>query len=78
MGKEGLIYLAQNKETGQIYVGQTVDFRVRLNHHRGGHAPSYFDRALKKHGEGKFRTCGLGTSKDRPGKKCYRRPGCLT
>jgi group I intron endonuclease len=44
----GLIYIARHKESGRVYVGQTVRFEVRLKEHL--RSPSYFGNVMRKYG----------------------------
>jgi group I intron endonuclease len=48
MRQSGLIYIARHKESGKVYVGQTVDFKTRLRTHL--RSPLHFGCALRKYG----------------------------
>ena len=52
MAGTGVIYIATNLETGRQYVGQTSNFRKRLQEHlsRNIRGKSYFENALRNHG----------------------------
>lgn len=53
------IYAIRHVESGRVYVGQTVNLRLRRNHHRaqanaGKHCNPKLQRAWAKHGEAAF------------------------
>lgn len=49
------IYSITNKETGQKYIGQSINIHRRFEQHKYNNKPiSYIDRAIKKHGSDKF------------------------
>lgn len=53
------IYAIRHVESGRVYVGQTVNLRLRRNHHRaqansGKHCNTKLQRAWAKHGEAAF------------------------
>jgi len=57
--KGGGIYSITHRESGRVYVGQTVSFRLRWNGHRvqanaGKHCNPHLQRAWSKHGEHAF------------------------
>ncbi len=45
----GMIYKLTNLKNGKIYVGQTIQFEKRMNHHRHSKQPGV-DAAIKKYG----------------------------
>ena len=45
----GVIYKLTNLKNGKIYVGQTVQFKKRMNHHRHSKQPGV-DAAIRKYG----------------------------
>ena len=49
-----IIYRVEHKETGKIYIGQTIhSMERRINHHFYKN-DTYFDRALQKYGRDAF------------------------
>lgn len=49
------IYSITNKETGKMYIGQSIDIERRFrNHIISGSPKSYIDRSIKKHGKESF------------------------
>jgi group I intron endonuclease len=56
--KVGYIYIAVNRINGKIYVGQTVNIRKRLIHHKCNGNKNYFqslfDKAIVKYGSDQF------------------------
>lgn len=56
----GDIYEIRNLETGNVYIGQTIDFKMRWSVHRGylrsgNHCNRHLQNAWNKYGENKFR-----------------------
>lgn len=50
------IYSITNKETGQKYIGQSINIERRFEQHKYNNKPvTYIDRAIKKHGADKFK-----------------------
>lgn len=63
----GGIYAIEHLASGRLYVGSTVHFRHRWNHHkmelrRGNHANQHLQRAWVKYGEIAFRFIPLETT----------------
>lgn len=49
------IYMIKRKDTGQMYIGQSVDIERRWRQHiRKGNDKSYIDKAINKHGQDNF------------------------
>ena len=49
------IYSITNKETGKMYIGQSIHIEQRFKEHiRYGNDKSYIDRSIKKHGKDAF------------------------
>lgn len=49
------IYMIKRKDTGQMYIGQSVDIERRWNEHVSkGKNESYIDKAINKHGQDNF------------------------
>lgn len=50
------IYMIKNKNTGQIYIGQSINIEKRWREHTYGHdsSNSYIDNAIQKHGNDMF------------------------
>lgn len=60
------IYEIRNTETGDVYIGQTIDFKMRWSVHRGylrsgEHVNRYLQNAWNKYGEAKFKFTILET-----------------
>ncbi len=50
----GNIYVLRNKNNGKCYVGQSVNLKSRLRDHAKSYGRCYVDRAIHKHGWGRF------------------------
>lgn len=50
------IYMIKNKQTGQMYIGQSIDINKRYHYHccYGNYTSSYIDRAINKYGMNNF------------------------
>lgn len=46
---DGVIYLCRNKKNGMVYVGQTREFKRRMQRHKWGKDGTYFDRVYHAH-----------------------------
>lgn len=48
------IYMIKNKDTGQIYIGQSINIERRFREHCQSKRKLYIDNAIRKHGKEKF------------------------
>jgi group I intron endonuclease len=62
--RQPVIYIATNLETGQQYVGQTVNFKHRMRSHACPSRTTYFDNALRKRGMAGFNFVVLNYAED--------------
>lgn len=53
MNKIG-IYFILKKDTGQLYIGQSINIKERFRQHKKGYTDSRISRAIKKYGEDNF------------------------
>lgn len=52
--KTGIIYAWTFIPTGHMYIGQTIQPKIRKNQHLSAKGPGKLARAIRKHGPGKF------------------------
>lgn len=48
------IYIIKNKNTGQMYIGQSINIKKRWHEHCNQKNNTYIDRAIKKYGKNNF------------------------
>ena len=53
----GTIYKYTNKHNGRIYIGKTLNLRLRKTQHKCATFDDYFHRAIRKHGYDAFDLC---------------------
>lgn len=47
---KGIIYKYTNKINGKVYIGQTINPKIRKSQHKNSKADDYFHRAIRKYG----------------------------
>lgn len=62
MSGTGVVYIIRHKDTGRVYVGQTVRLEKRMREHM--RADTYFGNALRKHGREAFSVMTISYPRD--------------